>query len=337
MERKFDFDDITIVPETISTIRSRKEVDISVDDILPLINAPMYDVINEDNYMKFLYSNILTITARNHNVDNPNVFSSYSLEEFEKEFILDKKDKDGNYKVLIDIANGHMENLLNVVKEAKSYYTNMTLMVGNIANPETYRKLSEAGADLIRVIVGAGKGCLTAENIGVYYPVASLLYETYQIKKEMELSGLHTAKIIADGGMKKYSDIIKALLFSDMVMLGSILSKTLESAGDKFLWKKIKITNKYLQKYFMKKGWLYVRFRGMSSKSIQKEMRNREIKTSEGVTRFLKVEYTLDGWLENFKHYLASAMSYTNSRNLTEFKDSKFVQITENSYKRFNK
>jgi hypothetical protein len=62
-----------------------------------------------------------------------------------------------------------------------------------------------------------------------------------------------------------------------------------------------------------------------------------KLTTSEGVHRMNKVEYTLEGWTENFKDYLKSAMSYTNSKNLSSFRYSEFVFITENALNRYNK
>ena len=59
--------------------------------------------------------------------------------------------------------------------------------------------------------------------------------------------------------------------------------------------------------------------------------------TSEGIVKYNKVEYTLEGWLENFKDYLKSAMSYTNSRTLEEFKESEYVFITQNALNRYYK
>jgi isopentenyl diphosphate isomerase/L-lactate dehydrogenase-like FMN-dependent dehydrogenase len=59
--------------------------------------------------------------------------------------------------------------------------------------------------------------------------------------------------------------------------------------------------------------------------------------TSEGIIKYNKVEYSLSKWIENLQDYLKSAMSYTNSRTLEEFKETEYVLITENALKRFNK
>ena len=75
----------------------------------------------------------------------------------------------------------------------------------------------------------------------------------------------------------------------------------------------------------------------MSTKDVQKKWNKGVLKTSEGISKSNKIEYTFDQWVTNFKDYLKSAMSYTNSLTLESFKDSEFVFITENALKRFNK
>jgi hypothetical protein len=83
---------------------------------------------------------------------------------------------------------------------------------------------------------------------------------------------------------------------------------------------------------------LYKRHVGMSTKEIQKIWGNKKLKTSEGIAKWNKVEYSFDGWVENFNDYLKSAMSYLNCANLKELKEkASFIFITENSFKRFYK
>jgi hypothetical protein len=165
-----------------------------------------------------------------------------------------------------------------------------------------------------------------------------LIKECSDIKKE---SGYRT-KIVADGGFRNYDDIIKALaLGANYVMLGGVLNKTLESCSDTLLFGKFKLSKETAYKVwnkfpFMRK-YLYKEFRGMSTKEVQRKWGKLKLTTSEGVHRMNKVEYTLKGWTENFKDYLKSAMSYTNSKNLSSFRYSEFVFITENALKRYNK
>lgn len=180
-------------------------------------------------------------------------------------------------------------------------------------------------------------GCLTSANTGVHFPMASLIYECYQYKKKES----YNTKIVADGGFRNYDDIIKAIMLgADYVMLGGILNKCLESCSttklfgislsenlSKYIWNNHKWLRKNLKKSF----------RGMSTKEVQKKWGRINLKTSEGIVKTNPVEYTLGQWTENFKDYLKSAMSYTNSKTLDEFRESEFVFITKNALNRFNK
>lgn len=327
---KLDFNDLLIVPKEITNINTRSVINPYVNGKLPLITAPMDTVLSEKNISVFNENKIHICQPRCFKVEQG--FKSYSIQQVRNLFMSNQL-KRGKY--LIDVANGHMDGLLKLTKEIKESNPSITLMVGNIANPETYRILSEAGADYIRVGIGNGGGCLTTQNTGVGYPMASLIKECYEVSATLK----KPAYIVADGGMKDYSDIIKALaLGADYVMLGSILNKSLESAGDNFLWKKIKVPQSVAEFAYKHGIPVYKLFRGMSTKEVQKKWGAEAIKTSEGVVRYRKVEYTLPQWVENFDHYLRSAMSYAGAHNLNEFiGKANLVQITDNAYKRFNK
>jgi len=170
--------------------------------------------------------------------------------------------------------------------------------------------------------------------------MASLIHETHLVRESMKLNGFSGKypAIVADGGMKDYADIVKSLaLGADFVMLGSILNKSLESCAPNFKSGK-EIDQKTAEKLFKKGVEIKKHFRGMSTKGAQKAMGKSNIKTSEGVERFRKVEYTLADWVENFNHYLRNAMSYANAKTLDEFiGKAEFCQITTRAYDRFNK
>jgi len=176
--------------------------------------------------------------------------------------------------------------------------------------------------------------CLTTQQTGIGYPMGSLVKECRDIANTLD----NPAKIIADGGMKKFSDIIKALaLGADYVMIGSILNKSLESSGQNYFMK-IPIS-KSIAKFLYFKGFTVTKkFRGMSTKEVQRKWGKTNLKTSEGVVRYRKVEYTLEQWTQNFTDYLKSAMSYTNSKTLKEFIGNVQInKITNNAYYRFKK
>ena len=340
--QKFDFKDITLVPETLSTISSRSEINIFTEnDTLPIIVSPMDTVVNHINYEKFLGTNLEVCLPRGEYTYDNNVFTSISLYDFDIMVSNHQKfEKLPVYnKILIDIANGHMSKLYELCKYfVENIKTTHQLMIGNIANPSTYEKFAELGVDFIRVGIGGGSGCLTSANTGVHYPMASLIKECYEIKKKRG----YKTNIVADGGFRNYDDIIKALaLGADYVMLGGVLNKCIESCSPTYLNKWIPLNENttyyiwnflpYLRKY------MYKKFRGMSTKEVQKKWGKDKLITSEGISKYNKVEYSLNKWIENLQDYLKSAMSYTNSRTLEEFKETEYVFITENALKRFNK
>ena len=231
MINKFDFKDIVLVPETLTDIDSRRDVDtFNNEHFLPIMVSPMDTVVSLENSKVFSNCGMVTCFPRgiDSNIYNPGNFISMSLDDFENfidDYILEYHMKDLN--ILIDIANGHMRRLYYVVEKfmsIKKNWLNHKLMVGNIANPETYRQYAELGVDFIRVGIGGGSGCLTSANTGIHYPMASLIHECYEIKK----TGGYKSKIVADGGFRNYSDIIKGIAFGAEVMLGGVLNKTIE-------------------------------------------------------------------------------------------------------------
>lgn len=199
--------------------------------------------------------------------------------------------------------------------------------------------------------------CTTSSNVSIHYPMASLIKECYDIKYRIEHPNIFKrilfffklekkikpTKIIADGGFKNFSDIIKALAIgADGVMIGGLFSKCIESCSDNFIKNSdnefIKISNKKALNAYQNGESIYKYYRGMSTKEVQKTWNKNKLKTGEGITKYNLVEYTLKGWCENFTDYLKSAMSYTGNKNLKDFKEkSQFIKISKMSFERFNK
>jgi len=370
---KFDFDDILIVP-AISTYINSRYADIELPEILPIFNAPMDTVVNLSNYDFFHKNKINVVLPRTVNYNqflelenelcDINLFRNFRSDLFislgfnDIEYHLKTKflEFHDNARILIDVANGHLSKIADYCKQIKYLRPDIKIMVGNIANPETYRYYAEKDCvDYIRVGIGNGSGCLTTKQSGVGYPKASLIREVYEEKlrfieynehnKKLGYNGYGLFKvanvipaIVADGGMRDYSDIIKAYaLGADYVMIGSIFNKAFESCADNYLYG-IKLNKKLAVYLYDKKFPIKKYFRGMSTKEAQKAMGKTKFKTSEGVVRYRKVEYHLDGWIENFKHYLRNAMSYADCTKLEDFIGKvNIVRITENAHKGYNK
>ena len=349
---KFDFNDISLVPSILSKIESRSEINLPFP--LPLVASPMNSVLSikkkgrfNDNFYYQLLNEMMVCVPRGYEYSISNQFLEWSESSFKsislQDFRLIETDFESfssivkeSDNVLVDIANGHMWKLIHLSKLFIEKFPNKKLMIGNIANPHTYHEFARIGVHYCRIGVGGGSVCTSSSNAAIHYPMASLIYECNQHR----IANGHKSLIVADGGFKNFSDIIKGLaLGADQIILGSILNKCLDSDSHPYLWKKIKITNMDLAKWLYKNKFpLYKRHVGMSTKEIQKIWGNKKLKTSEGIAKWNKVEYIFDGWVENFSDYLKSAMSYLNCTNLEELKEkAKFIFITENSFKRFYK
>ncbi len=343
---KFDLKDIAVVPAVVSDINSRSECNTFYEGHLPLITAPMDTVICEKNVRTYAKNGIVPCMPRGeYYITDDFSFQSFGLAEIEMDLEILKS---GNFDsidsvkypfwdfkyVLIDIANGHMKRLVDVIKEMKELKPKIQIMAGNVAHPLTYKNLALSGADYVRCSIGTGAGCTTAANVAINYPIGSLISECYAIKKEGELD----CKIVADGGMQGYDDIIKALaLGADYVMIGSLFNKTMQSSGSNHLWG-IKL-NFHVAKKLWKWGLpIKKKYRGMSTKAVQRKWGKAKLVTAEGITKYQKVEYNLSSWVENFKDYLKSNMSYCGDRDLKDFMgEVEWVFITNNALKRFQK
>lgn len=348
-KKKFDLDDIAIVPTVASEVNSRSECYTKTrfghdHPTLPLMAAPMDTVVCYANIERYLKEGIIPCMPRGKRVTigSNNYFQAFGLYEIESELYNVSKPKDAFYtypNVLIDVANGHMERLIEIVKDIKKKYPDIKLMVGNVAHPLTYKNLSLAGADYVRCSIGTGTVCTTSANVAINYPMGSLISECRKIKEEGELD----AKIVADGGTRDYSDIIKLLcLGADYVMIGSIFNKAMESAGFNYLktpFGRIRIRNYDTARWMWKWGFpIYKKYRGMSTKAVQRSWGRTSLVTAEGITKYQKVSYTLHQWVENFEDYLRSNMSYSGTKKLRDFiGKADWVFITERARKRFEK
>jgi len=124
---------------------------------------------------------------------------------------------------------------------------------------------------------------------------------------------------------------------SDYVMIGSLFNKAIESAGFNYLYG-IKLSNK-VAAFLWKQGFpIKKKYRGMSTKSVQKSWGKTKLVTSEGITKYQNVEYDLTKWTDNFKDYLRSCMSYCGDKNLSEFiGEAEWQFITYNALLRYKK
>lgn len=133
--------------------------------------------------------------------------------------------------VVIDTAHGHTKGVVAVLKEIKSKFPELDVIVGNIATGDAAKYLVEAGADAVKVGIGPGSICTTRVIAGVGFPQFSAVLE---VAAAIKGTGV---PVIADGGIRYTGDIPKAIAAgADTVMLGSLLAGTKESPGETIIY-----------------------------------------------------------------------------------------------------
>ena len=364
---RYGYNDVMIQPAVVSDIEHRSECNPYIEDgMLPIFTAPMSTVVDTQNYDLFYENHLFAILPRNINWEirkewiYKGKWVAVSLGEFEdficKEDNFRQCPKDYHLRIVIDVANGHMKKIFMLSCLAKIIHGNhLEIMSGNIANPKTYDDYCGAYIDYVRVGIGGGAGCITSSNTGIHDGIASLLNDINSYKAYRKANGKFYTKVIADGGIRGYSDVIKALaLGADYVMIGSLLAQTVESAAPIYKKNKIgavatepfsevttkdirplnedKCLGKWVDKNGKVYGHLYKEFYGMASKYGQISINGEKTKTSEGIKKELEVTTNLDTWVDNMTAYLRSAMSYCNITDVKCFTPTNVtVQVISNN------
>lgn len=178
--------------------------------------------------------------------------------------------------------------------------------------------------------------CTTTTHTGVHYPMASLIMECKAIANRYN----RACKIIADGGISNTADINIALACgADFVMMGSIFNKTNEACGQPYVFKNIPITNGLIPVFKFLGIEVKRAYRGMSTVQVQKAWNKINLRPSEGIYKYQKVEFSLNELLKNIDHRLQTAMSYTGDFELETFVsgETELIQKTNDTYNRVNK
>lgn len=127
---------------------------------------------------------------------------------------------------VVDIAHGHSDHTIAMVRELKQRFPRVAVIAGNVATPEGVYDLAEAGADAVKVGIGAGSICITRVVTGFGVPQLTAISDCAEAGQKVGVP------IIADGGVRNSGDMVKALAAgASTVMLGSMLAGTEESPG----------------------------------------------------------------------------------------------------------
>lgn len=243
------FDDVLLVPQK-SEIESRANIDISVNFgglfyNHPIIPANMKTITGEEMAAEIIESGGLAILHRFMPIQEQfaaakNLVDHYGSEHIavsigvkdEEKYNISEFLKLGIRIVCIDVAHGHSKLCFDMVKFINKEFPELFVIAGNVATGAGATMLWEAGAHIVKVGVGPGSLCTTRIETGNGVPQLSALIDVANARKLLQLSNPNVKyTFIADGGIKNSGDIVKALCFADMVMVGNIFAGCEETPG----------------------------------------------------------------------------------------------------------
>ena len=223
--------------------------------------------------------------------------------------------------VAIDTSHGHTASVLKAVKYLKETYPELPVIAGNVVTEEGTLALIEAGADAVKVGIGAGSICTTRVITGVGMPQVTAIMACARVARPRNIP------VIADGGVKYSGDIVKALAAgADAVMLGNLLAGLEESPGELVLFE----------------GRSFKEYRGMGSVAAMSGAgRDRYASgqggglaklVPEGIEGRVPYKGPLGQYVYQLLGGLRSGLGYVGARNLRELREkARFVRITQAS------
>ena len=216
--------------------------------------------------------------------------------------------KAGVNLITIDIAHGHSVHMMDTLKWLKDKFSDLEVIAGNLATPDAAIDLIEAGADAIKVGIGPGSMCTTRIITGAGVP------QLTAIALCAEAAASYGVPVIADGGIRTSGDMVKAFAAgANIIMLGSMLSGTIETPGDIVNGKK--------------------QYRGMASKKAQISWRG-DLPLGmapEGESTFVSVKGHVADVIHELTGGIRSGMSYVNAVSIEEIKQkAHFMEMSAN-------
>jgi len=218
--------------------------------------------------------------------------------------------------VAVSTAHGYSKGVGDAVKMLRDAFPKLPLIAGNVTSAAAVEFLADCGANAIKVGQGPGSICTTRIVAGVGIPQLTALYVGSRAAAKKRVT------ILADGGITKSGDIVKALTLADAVICGGILAGCPESPGEV-----MEISGK-----------LYKRYRGMGSLAAMKagsaarygHAPNPTQKVApEGVEALKEVSGTVDRVLEQLIGGIQSGMGYLGAANLEQLRQkARFIRVS---------
>ena len=219
--------------------------------------------------------------------------------------------------IVIDTAHGHSKFVIEKLREAKATFSDVDIVVGNVATGAAARMLAEAGADAVKVGIGPGSICTTRVVAGVGVPQLSAIY---YVATALQGTGV---PLIADGGLRYSGDVVKALAAGGYsVMIGSLVAGTEESPGETIIFNGRKF------KTYRGMGSLEAMENGSKDRYFQSGVVEVKKLVPEGIAGRVPYKGSVQEVIYQLVGGLRSGMGYCGANTIEELHNAKFTRIT---------
>ncbi|MDR2862708.1 MAG: IMP dehydrogenase [Puniceicoccales bacterium] len=221
--------------------------------------------------------------------------------------------------VAVSTAHGLSKGVGDAVRLIRREFPRLTLIAGNVTSGEGVEFLAEAGADSIKIGQGPGSICTTRLVAGVGVPQLTALYTASRVAAKKGV------RLIADGGINKSGDIVKALTLADAVILGGMLAGCKEAPG-----KILEIDGK-LYKEYRGMGSLEAMKKGSASRYGHQLTRDNKLNkvTAEGIEALKEVSGSVTHVLALLAGGVQSGLGYLGAVDLAELRTkARYVRVS---------
>jgi IMP dehydrogenase len=225
--------------------------------------------------------------------------------------------------LFFDSAHGHAQGVIDGVARTRQKYKDIQIVAGNVVTAEATEALIKAGANAVKVGVGAGSICTTRIISGVGLP------QVTAIQTCAEAAARHGIPVIADGGIRFSGDIVKALaLGASSVMLGSLLAGTDESPG-----KLVHFQGRTFKSY-RGMGSVAAMREGSKDRYFQSDVDQSDKLVPEGIEGRIPYRGRIRDVVFQMVGGLKSGMGYVGAQTLEDLQDrAQFVKISGSGLK----
>ena len=218
--------------------------------------------------------------------------------------------------IAVSTAHGFSKGVGDTVRVLRDAFPKLPIIAGNVTSAAGVDYLAESGANCIKVGQGPGSICTTRIVAGVGIPQMTALYVCSKAAAKKKVS------VLADGGITKSGDIVKALTLAQAVICGGIFAGCTESPGEV-----VEISGK-----------IYKHYRGMGSMAAMKagsaarygHDKNPTQKVApEGVEALKESCGSVDRVLAQLIGGIQSGMGYLGAANLEQLrKKARFIRVS---------